>query len=226
MDFLGLANHTGIFFANSPCYISSAVFNCCCHGRCKQTTLIIRDSHGRDQPTINAHDGTIPASFKVNPKSIPCWKTLRGKVTVNVLGVKPLSDSIALATSNSVVSTGKVLINGGPEGRRSWRRDSECEAVTLGCCGLDAAGGVSWMSLPSRKAFSRSACNLRASCVSLICCLTRSFACTSSSFSRLRFSVSLSCSLLRRSSFSFSVSCVFLRRIASFFFASCWSAVA
>jgi hypothetical protein len=89
LDFLGLANHTGIFFANSPCYISSAVFNCCCHGRCKQTTLIIRDSHGRDQPTINAHDGTIPASFKVNPKSIPCWKTLRGKVTVNVLGVKP-----------------------------------------------------------------------------------------------------------------------------------------
>lgn len=155
--------------------------------------------------TIRAALGTNPASFSVLPKSIEPSNVFRGKFMTNRVTATPSSDCSSCATSNSVVSAGRVFMTF-PPGVCRRRRASLCVAAGLAAAGAGAGAGVEeeeaeGTALPSRAAFASSALRRRSSLSASIFALIRRFASRSSSFSWRFFAASLICSFRAISSF-------------------------
>ena len=170
--------------------------------------------------TIKAADGTIPASLSVMPNSV-APNVFLGKFVANVLISNPSSSLTALATSNSVVSTGKLFM---------MVADGACSLSLVSAyafgpsafagAAVSFADGSCGSASPLRAAFSISFLRARSflsrSIWSMIFCL----ASASSFFSRRLRSASLAVSRAATASRASCDSRVALRRISSLRLAS------
>lgn len=164
---------------------------------------------------IKAALGTRPASLSVLPISTPS-KTFLGKFMLNLFTVTPFSLCNCWASSNRVVSAGRVFMMFPAE---VWTLRRASEWLTAGfAAGGAAAAGVdeparAGSGLPSRSAFACSALRRLSSLSASILALIRFLASMSSIFSWRFLAASLICCLRWSSSLTSWLSCVAFWRI-------------
>ncbi|KZL68436.1 hypothetical protein CI238_00177, partial [Colletotrichum incanum] len=173
--------------------------------------------------TMRTALGVRPASFRVLLRSIWPSNVFLGNVVEKLVTSKPFSDWSIWATSNRVVSAGRVFKMLPPD-VCSLKRASLWFAVAFGMEG--AVTGPGSGALPSLAALASSALRRRSSLSASILALMRRFASRSSCFSWRFLAASLICSLRCNSSLASWVSLVAFMRIFSLRLASSLSKTA